>query len=238
MGASGSDSSSKSNSINQAQSYGASISNGFNASQTYVDPQSAGQFNQMRKMAMNAADPTGAQAAAAQQSLANAGYLGGAANTLQGLADPSAQIAAQSASLQAGLGDLFQNEINPAIKSEAVLAGGLGGGRQGVAQGVAAGELADAFTQGYGDIVARANNQAMSAANSMPGLTQAMMGNSQSPYGAGLDILGQLSGVLGQQNILSKSAGANRSASQNGSQAFGRSSSNSKAQSFGFNWFS
>ncbi len=237
MGASGSESSSKSNSLSLAQSYGLSNSFGFNNSSTFVDPASAGAFNTMRNQAVSIADPQAAERAAFGQSRQNDKLLQGAAGSLTSLSDPSSQIAAQSASLQAGLGDLFQNEINPAIKSEAVLAGGLGGGRQGVAQGVAAGELADAFTQGYGDIVARANNQAMNAANSIPGLTQAMMGNSMSPYGAGLDVLGQLSSVLGQQNILSKSSGANRSSSRNGSQAVSQSNSKSGSQSFGFNWF-
>ncbi len=80
--------------------------------------------------------------------------------TLRGLMDPTAQISAQSKSLKSGLGELFREELNPAIRGDAIAAGGFGGGRQGVAQGQAVGELADAYTQGLGSITAQANAQA------------------------------------------------------------------------------
>lgn len=124
----------------------------------------------------------------------------GAFNNTLGLTDPQAQIDAQSASLQAGLGQLFREEINPAITSNAIAAGGLGGGRQGVAQGVAAGQLGQAFTQGLGDITARANQQALGAANSLGGQAGAMTGAAM----AGFDPLSRLAAIIGAPTVLNK----------------------------------
>src|SRR5678816_4539384 len=54
----------------------------------------------------------------------------------------------QIAGLKADLGDLFTDELNPAITSHAVAGGTLGGGRQGVAQGIAMGDIAKQFARG------------------------------------------------------------------------------------------
>lgn len=55
---------------------------------------------------------------------------------------------AQLGQLQGDIGQLFREELNPAITSEAVAGGQLGGGRQGVAQGKALDASADAFARG------------------------------------------------------------------------------------------
>ena len=71
--------------------------------------------------------------------------------------DPA--LTAQLAELKSGLGDLFREEINPAITSKSIAAGTLGGGRQGVAQGIAAGKLGDVYQRGATSLLASAQGQ-------------------------------------------------------------------------------
>jgi len=185
------------------------------SSRSFIDPTQAGFLGNMWQQAQGIADPNAVGQAAQNTAGMNSPFLQSAMNTTNQLMDPRAQIATQSASLQSGLGDLFQNEINPAIKSNAVGMGGLGGGRQGVAQGVATGQLANAYTQGLGDITARANAQAGSAASMMPGLTDAMMNNTMAGQLGGYAPLQQLAQILGNPAILqemeSKSRGSRQS---------------------------
>lgn len=152
-----------------------------------------------------AANPGGAGAALGGVNNFMQPLLQNTATNLGGLTDPSGQIAAQAASLQSGLGDLFRNEINPAIKTNAISAGQFGGGRQGVAEGVATGQLANAYTQGYGDIVARANQQALGASALIPSFGQAQQQLALGQYTAPMDILAALSGILGSPTVLQKS---------------------------------
>ena len=128
-----------------------------------------------------------------------------AGEALTGLADPSAQIATQTEALSGALGNLFRNEINPAIESGAIAAGGFGGGRQGVAQGVAAGEIADAMTAGVADITGRANQQAMGAAMGLGNLGQSlfnMQGQANMGELAPLQVLAQ---IIGNPTVLQSS---------------------------------
>jgi hypothetical protein len=155
----------------------------------------------------------------------------GAQQTLGGLMDPQAQIAAQSASLEAGLGRLFNEQINPGIMSDSIAAGGLGGGRQGVAQGVAAGQLGSVFAENFGNIVAGANNTAMQAANAQGGLAGQRLLNAQAPQQAGLDVLSQLASILGGPTVLSRSSGTTASQSQGRTGSTSRAVSQSNAQS-------
>lgn len=143
--------------------------------------------------------------AGAQQALP--GLQAGMQN-LTGLMNPNSQIAQQQASLQAGLGQMFREELMPSMQSNAIAAGGFGGGRQGVAEGVAAGQMAQAYTQGLGDITARANQQALGAAGMMPGMSQAL---AEATYGSlyggdkGMSILGQLAGIIGGPTVTQQS---------------------------------
>ena len=132
-------------------------------------------------------------------------FIDQAGAALGGLADPTAQIAAQEASLSAGLGNLFRNEINPAIESNNIAAGGLGGGRQGVAQDVATGQLANAYTEGLGQITANANQQAGMAGQALGNLGQLTFGmGSQGAMGA-LTPLQMLSQIIGSPTVLGNS---------------------------------
>jgi len=185
------------------------------SSNSFIDPTQAGFLGNMWGQAQGITDPNAVGQAASNAAGMNSPFLQGAMNTMSGLMDPQGQIAAQSASLQSGLGDLFRNEINPAIQSNAVAMGGLGGGRQGVAEGVATGQLANAYTQGLGDITARANAQAGASAAMMPGLTEANMGNTMAGQLGGYAPLQQLAQILGNPAILqemqSKSKGKTES---------------------------
>lgn len=86
------------------------------------------------------------------------GRLGGDAgseylnNRLQG---NNQVLDAQLELLQSNVGDLFREELLPAITSEAVAGGALGGGRQGVAQGQAAEAASDAFQRGAVELRSR-----------------------------------------------------------------------------------
>lgn len=102
--------------------------------------------------------------------------------------NPTRQIQAQGRSLQSGLGEMFREELNPAIRGNAIAAGGFGGGRQGVAQGQAVGELADAYTQGLGDITANANAQALGASQGYAGILDSLRQRALQATGAAGDI--------------------------------------------------
>ena len=165
----------------------------------------------------------GRRAAGVSRPLQQAG--GGFLENLQGLGDPSAQIAAQSQGLQQGLGDLFANEINPALRTGAIGAGGLGGSRLGVAQGAAAGQLGDAYTQGLGDIYANANQQAMGASlggmAALPGLYDLGMNQYQAAWAP----YAQASSIIGGPTVLSKSraVGEQRASNKSKGSSFGMS---------------
>ncbi|MEO8467974.1 MAG: hypothetical protein ABI640_21860 [Gammaproteobacteria bacterium] len=138
----------------------------------------------------------------------------------------------QLGALSSGLGDLFRNQLNPAITGNAVSVGGLGGSRQGVAQGVAAGQIAQQYQQGAASIYASDQAQRDAAAgtlingkNQAAGVgiqgIQSQLGVAQAGLGAPLSPYTQLAGILGPATTLT-TAGSTDSAS---------SSSTSTAQS-------
>ncbi len=168
----------------------------------------------------------GAVAAAARTGGKN---IGAAQTANRALFDPASQIKAQTKSLASGLGNLFTDEINPAIENAAIASGGFGGGRQGVAQGVAAGQLGNAFTSGLGDITARANAQAQVAIGAAPGLAEAGIGAAAAPGQFGFDQLGQFAQLVGAPTVLSagETFGTTGSRARGGSTSTGSSVSGS-----------
>ena len=212
MSAGGGQSSSNSQSTNEALSVaqGSSSSIGFN--QSYIDPEQQAAQQLLSGMAIG---QIGQGAGINDQAIA--------ANNA--LVDPTAQIAAQEASLATGLGNLFNNEINPAIESQSLSTGGFGGGRQGVAQGVAAGQIADAYTTGLGDITARANSQAGNAINMSSGLANFTM-----------DQIAQAGQILGSPTVLQSGGTQSQSFNQAVSESFGQSSSSADSYDFSFGW--
>lgn len=229
MSIGGDSSSTRSTSGNSSTSQNASrnVSN----SDSFVDPNQSPFLRGLYGLSSGFANPQGQQGAAAQAGYVNNPALQRSITGISALTDPNAQIAAQTKSLQSGLGRLFREEINPGIESSAISAGGLGGGRQGVAQGVATGQLASAYTEGVGDIVARANQTATSAGAILPQLTQSLLQSRLAPQTAGMDVLGQLSQILGSPTVLQRSRA---DATASGSSA-AQSSTDSKSGSSGFN---
>ena len=140
-------------------------------------------------------------------------WLKQAGRGMLALGNPQQQIEQQTAALKQGLGTMFTNELNPAIQKDAVGQGGFGGGRQGVAEGVAMSGIADAFTQGSADITAQANQQAMQALSSLPGIASARQGLAT----GGLQPYQMLSSILGSPTVL----GQSESESEGESQGFG-----------------
>lgn len=131
-------------------------------------------------------------------------------DTLQRLGNPTGQIAAQSRSLRSGLKEQFAEEINPAISGSAIAAGGFGGGRQGVAQGQAAGEIADAYTQGLGQITADANNLALGATTARGDLINNTRAQAMTATGLRSDVLARGNDTILQSAAMVPDLGAAR----------------------------
>jgi hypothetical protein len=236
MGASGSQSSSNNNSQSEQNAFGTAFNQGTSTGGTFIDPTQAPFRSSLFDQAFRFGDAGGAAGDAGRAGAENQTALTGALNAASAQTNAEAQIAAQSKALQSGLAAMCRDDINPALKGHAIMAGGFGGGRQGVAQGVAAGKLGEAFTQGLGDITARANSQSLQAANLIPSLAQANLVNTQAPQNAGLSILERLGGILGNPAILAKNQSQSTGGSVNTSTGKSASSGSSKQQSFGFNW--
>lgn len=151
---------------------------------------------------------------------------------LMGVVDPTAQIEAQAGSLQAGLGALFREEMMPGIQAGAIGAGGFGGGRQGVAEAGAIGQIADAFSQGYGDIVANANATAVNAASQMSPLAQAISSAQMMPLEARMQTLQGRSDIFGDPITLGRSRSGSKTKSRG--RKTGRSGTESETVDKGF----
>jgi hypothetical protein len=88
--------------------------------------------------------------------------------------------------LGSDLGSFYREQINPALTSGGIQAGGLGGARQGIAQGMAADQVGDQFRQGASQLRFQDVAQQQMAANQF--LQNQMQ---MSPYA----LMGQLMGV-------------------------------------------
>jgi len=237
MGADGSKQSSTNVSNAASQSFGSSFNLGSSQGGSFIDPTQQPFRSNLFSQAFGMGD-AGAQAELTGQAAGqNQAALSAGLQNLTAQMNPQAQIAAQTKALSSGLGAMFRDEINPTLEGNAIMAGGFGGGRQGVAQGVATGKLGEAFTQGLGDIMARANQQSLSASSQIPGLAQANLGNAGAAQNAGLGILERLGGILGNPAILSQQSSQSTGGSVNKSQSLAKSSGSSKSGSFGFKWF-
>ncbi len=211
-------------------------------SASFVDQNQQPFLNNMYQLATSAANPAGVTAAAQQASGQIIPGMQGTYGNIGALTDTSGQIQAQTRSLKKGLTDMFQKELMPAIQGNAIASGGFGGGRQGVAEGVATGEIADAFIKGRGDIVANANQTAISAGSLMPQLAQGLYTAYTAPQMAGLDPMARLSSILGSPTILSRSRGTStgqstssgRSRSRTRSESTARSGSSSESSGWSF----
>lgn len=158
------------------------------------------------------------------------------------LTDTSARDA-QLGALQTGLGDLFREELNPAITGSAISAGQLGGGRQGVAQGQASKAIASQYVQGAADIIGRdqsARDQAASQyeqlrlgrASTQLGALDPLLGTAQASLNGPLSQYAQLAGIVGGPAVLTQSGSTSVSQSQNAADALNTSQSTNFANAF------
>lgn len=215
-----------------------SAADAFSQNSSYVDPYQQAYLNSMYGQAMGLNNPGATQSAAYGAQGAMLPGMQQAYGAISGLTDTRTQIAQGRQSLQAGLGNLFQQEIMPGLQSDALASGGFGGGRQGVAEGVAAGQIADSYTAGLGDITARANQTAVGAASQLPGLGQALYNAYTSPTMAGFDSLGRLAQILGAPTILNQgtSQSTSGSASESASVQYAGTESESESSGYNFNF--
>jgi hypothetical protein len=202
----------------------------FNQAKSYVDPVQQGFTQNLWQQGAGMTNP--AQAQAASQGMVGQAMPGmqAAMKSATALSDPKSQIAAQAASLQSGLGQMFRQEMMPALKSNAIASGGFGGGRQGIAEARGAGQLADAYTKGYGDIVAGANATALGAGELAGSLGGQIYNLGMMPSMAGFAPLQAMAGLLGSPTVLQSSMG--RSSGKGGSHSEGKM----KSKSGGSGW--
>ena len=126
----------------------------------------------------------------------------------------------QIGGLKEDLGDLFTNQLNPAITANAVAGGTLGGGRQGVAQGIAMGDIAKQFArgstalrtadQGQRDAAAmEIARNSLSAANTGLGSLPMLFDLAERGNNSELGVYSSLSSILGGPTVLSQSRARN-----------------------------
>lgn len=208
---------------------------GDSASSSFIDPTQMGFLSKLWGQGQGITNPAAVTAASKGLVGQMMPGLKSAFGNTTALTDPTKQIAAQTASLKSGLGSLFRDEINPAIRSGSIASGGFGGGRQGVAEGVAAGQLADTYAASLGDITANANNQAIAAAGQAGQLGQGIYNMGMLPSMAGFAPLQAMAGLLGSptvlQEALSRSRGTSQSTGRTGSS--GRSVSTGRSSATG-----
>lgn len=155
-------------------------------------------------------------------------------DTLGDLSDPTALIEAQSGSLKSGLQDLFSQGLM-GVGAEATGAGAFGGSRHALQEAALGGEVSKAYTQGYGDIVANARNQAAQAAQAQIGAAPGIANLGLSPYMANFQPLQAFASLLGAPTILQsnfgQTSGSSYGQSTNAGQSGGVNSGSS--QSYG-----
>lgn len=173
------------------------------------------------------------------------GRIGGDAGTefLESRLQGNEQLEEQISLLSEDVGRFFEEELNPAITSEAVAGGTLGGGRQGVAQTGAARVAADTFRRGAADLRARDLESRDRAAGTLlqgdlagiqaglaglPGL----LGLAETEALGGLAPLTALSNILGPQLALTESSsfGTSEDFARAFSSAFDRSQSSTSSR--------
>jgi hypothetical protein len=204
-----------SSAVNQGTSQNASdsFSNQDSASRSFVDANQQPFLQNLWQQGMSQANP--GQAVQASNQMVGQAMPGmqAAMKSATALTNPASQIKAQAGSLQAGLGQMFRQEMMPAIKSNAIASGGFGGGRQGIAEARGVGQLADAYTKGYGDIVAGANATALGAGELAGSLGGQMYNLGMMPSMAGFAPLQAMSGLLGSPTVLQEALSRGRGAS-------------------------
>lgn len=221
------DSWNQSSNLSNAQS--TQDSNSFSQSGSYVDPSQAGYLDSLRKNAQSAYAASGATLNPFNQDLMGQGQQ--ALGNLQSLGDATGVATAQLEGLRSGLDDMFGQGLNQ-IGANASSAGAFGGSRQALQEAALGGEIAKAYTQGYGDIMANANNQAITANNAaIAGLSPLYNLGMGSQFGS----LGALQSLLGDTTVLQAATSGSQSTGQSTSDSIGTAAggSTSTGSSFG-----
>lgn len=101
------------------------------------------------------------------------------------------------------LGQNFNEQIMPGLRSQGVAAGGLGGSRQGIAEGLAAGRVGQQLQDFGAQLYGQNQDRALQAAQSYGGLQQGMQNSRmQAALGAGGLVGNQAQGYMqGAQNL-------------------------------------
>ncbi|WP_164658255.1 hypothetical protein [Tropicibacter sp. Alg240-R139] len=199
---------------------------GFSGSSSYIDPSQAPYLDQLRQQAFSTFNQANPQINALGDQLLGQGNA--VLGQMQQAGNTQQIIDAQLTGLRSGLNDIHSQGLN-SIGDNAAAAGAFGGARQGVAEGVLGGEIGKAYTQGYGDIMANASQQALQANSAagalIPQLFNLGMG---SQFGG----LGALQGLLGDPTVLSDAFGAN--VGQKYGYNYGTGQSTDSSGKFGF----
>lgn len=153
---------------------------------------------------------------AAQQGLAQ----------MQQFANPNSALAAQqTANLAATVGQQFNQQVLPGIRSGAGIGGNMGGSREALAKGVAAGDAARAISEGGTNFYANAYNQAQNAASQLPAMAGQVFNLGMTPFQAAWAPLQSLGATLGVgPTTLSRSQAMSEAQNWAQQQAQGKSS--------------
>lgn len=117
---------------------------------------------------------------------------------MQQFANPNSALAAQqTANLANTVGQQFNQQILPGIRSGAGIGGNMGGSREALAKGVAAGDAARAISEGATNFYANAYNQAQAAAAQLPSMAGQVFNLGMTPFQAAWAPLQSLGAALG-----------------------------------------
>jgi len=219
-----------SNSVSKNTSSSSSASNsfGFGQSGSFIDPNQQPFLDSLYNNASGVYDSVtpGIQALTGNVNQ----FRQQAADNLMGLGNTQQVIDSQLTGLRSGLDDIYGQGLNR-IGDNAIGAGAFGGSRQGVTEAALGGEIGDAYTQGFGDIIANASRQSIDANNSaIAGVGQQVRDSLIGNYGG----LEALSGILGNPTILSAAQDINFG--QSNAQSLSRGQSSSESAGFGFDF--
>ena len=166
---------------------------------------------------------------------------------LSSYAAPNNALAKQQvAQLSKDIGQNFQREILPGIRSGAGLAGALGSSRDKLAQGVAAGDAAQAIASGASDLYAQQygigaqaaagqTDAMLGAAGQLPGAAAQTYNLGMMPYQAAWAPLMSAAGIFGDPTALSKQFGISQSVGAG--ESWNKGSQGKTKPQWGFNLF-
>lgn len=252
MGMQGSSQQSSSNGYSYNQSLAQSLSQ---SGQSIWGPQGAGLENLYGQVSGMLGQQGNAQGVSqgnvnnvmgqAQTGLNAVAGIAGGRTALDPFTDPNSALAQrQTADLATTVGNEFNRNILPGIKSNSGLAGQMGSSRDALARGVAAGDAATAISQGGTNFYANAYNTAaqaagaktsamLSAGQSLPDLSTGVYNLGMSPQQAAWAPLMAAGSIFGGPTALSSSYALSQAQSQGEQFQKGQTS----GKSFGFNFF-